>query len=78
MKTTTELQKVTFKDGKKFVPHKVLIPFIEGDGTGSDIWRATKKVLDAAVKIAFNGEREISWIEVLAGQKASFYESNLD
>ena len=70
MKTTTEAQKITFKDGKISVPNKVLIPFIEGDGTGSDIWRATKKVLEAAVKIAFNSEREISWVEVLAGQKA--------
>ena len=70
MKTTTEAQKITFKDGKISVPNKVLLPFIEGDGTGPDIWRATKKVLDAAVKIAFNGEKEISWIEVLAGQKA--------
>ena len=70
MKTTTEAQKISFKDGKISVPNKVIIPFIEGDGTGSDIWRATKKVLDAAVKIAFNGEKEISWAEVLAGQKA--------
>ncbi len=70
METTTEAQKITFKDGKIVVPNKVLIPFIEGDGTGSDIWRATKKVLDAAVKIAFKGERGISWVEVLAGQKA--------
>lgn len=70
METTTKAQKITYKDGKIFVPNKVLIPFIEGDGTGPDIWRATKKVLDAAVKIAFKGEREISWTEVLAGQKA--------
>lgn len=70
MKTTTEAQKVTHKDGKMIVPNKVLIPFIEGDGTGPDIWRATKNVVDAAVKIAFNGEKEISWVEVLAGQKA--------
>src|SRR3989338_2504187 len=70
METTTQAQKITFKDGKISVPNKVLIPFIEGDGTGSDIWRATKKVLEAAIKIAFNGEREILWTEVLAGQKA--------
>lgn len=70
METTTQAQKTTFKDGKIFVPNKVLIPFIEGDGTGPDIWRATKKVLDAAIRIAFNGEKEISWTEVLAGKKA--------
>lgn len=70
METTAQAQKITFKDSKISVPNKVLIPFIEGDGTGPDIWRATKKVLEAAIKIAFNGEREISWIEVLAGQKA--------
>ena len=70
MNTTTEAQKVTYKDGKIFVPNKVSIPFIEGDGTGPDIWRATKKVLEAAVKIAFKGEKEISWVEVLAGEKA--------
>ncbi len=70
MKTTTEAQKIIHKDGKMIVPNKVLIPFIEGDGTGPDIWHATKNVVDAAVKIAFNGEKEISWVEVLAGQKA--------
>ncbi len=68
--TNTESGKILFRDGKISVPDKVLIPFIEGDGTGPDIWKATKKVLEAAVKIAFNGEREILWTEVLAGQKA--------
>ena len=52
------------------VPADPIIPFIEGDGTGPDIWRATRIVLDAAVKKAYNGEREIEWTEVLAGEKA--------
>ncbi len=70
IKNKTDALKVTFKDRKIIVPNKVAIPFIEGDGTGPDIWKATKKVLDAALKKAYKGEKEISWIEVLAGQKA--------
>ncbi|QYK53307.1 MAG: isocitrate dehydrogenase (NADP(+)) [Fimbriimonadaceae bacterium] len=52
------------------VPNDPIIPFIEGDGTGPDIWRASKRVLDAAVEKAYGGERKIEWTEVLAGQKA--------
>ncbi len=52
------------------VPNDPIIPFIEGDGTGPDIWRASKQVLDAAVEKAYGGERKIEWTEVLAGQKA--------
>jgi len=52
------------------VPDKPIIPFIEGDGTGPDIWRATKRVLDAAVEKAYGGQRRIAWVEVLAGEKA--------
>ena len=52
------------------VPDRPIIPFIEGDGTGPDIWRAAVRVLDAAVKIAYDGQRKIAWMEVLAGQKA--------
>ncbi|MHC4064302.1 MAG: NADP-dependent isocitrate dehydrogenase [Planctomycetota bacterium] len=52
------------------VPDEPIIPFIEGDGTGPDIWRATVRVLDAAVKKAFGGRRKIAWFEVFAGQKA--------
>ncbi|MBI2996624.1 MAG: isocitrate dehydrogenase (NADP(+)) [Candidatus Melainabacteria bacterium] len=65
-----DTQKISFKGGKIIVPPKVAIPFIEGDGTGPDIWKATKRVLEASVKIAYKGEKEISWVEVLAGQKA--------
>ncbi len=66
----TEASKITFKDGKMIVPNKVAIPFIEGDGTGPDIWKATKKVLEAAIKKTYKNEKEILWVEVLAGQKA--------
>ena len=65
-----EAEKISIKDGKIIVPNKVVIPVIEGDGTGPDITKATKKVLDAALKTAYKGEKEISWLEVLAGQKA--------
>jgi isocitrate dehydrogenase len=52
------------------VPKKPIIPFVEGDGTGPDIWRATQRVLDAAVEKAYQGARRIGWVEVLAGEKA--------
>src|SRR5687767_7774523 len=61
---------ITLKDGKLQVPEHPIIPFIEGDGTGPDIWRASKRVLDAAVEKAYKGKRKIAWMEVLAGQKA--------
>ncbi len=58
-------------DGQKIlVPDRPIIPFIEGDGTGPDIWRASKRVLDAAVEKAYGGQRQIAWVEVLAGEKA--------
>ena len=63
-------EKITFKDGKPITPNKPIIPFIEGDGTGRDIWKASKRVLDAAVAKAYNGQKEIAWFEVLAGDKA--------
>lgn len=52
------------------VPNNPIIPFVEGDGTGPDIWRASVRVFDAAVQKAYNGERKIAWMEVLAGEKA--------
>ena len=55
----------------QFVINKPIIPFIEGDGTGPDIWNASKIVLDAAVEKAYNGERKISWLEVYAGDKSN-------
>src|SRR6476646_7466769 len=58
------------KDGKLVVPDHPTIPFIEGDGTGPDIWRASVRVFDAAVERAYGGRRKIAWLEVLAGEKA--------
>ena len=57
-------------DGRLNVPNDPVIPFIEGDGTGPDIWAASKRVFDEAVKLAYGGAREIKWLEVLAGEKA--------
>ena len=63
-------QAITLRDGRLQVPDRPIIPFIEGDGTGPDIWRASVRVLDAAVARAYGGKRAIVWKEVLAGQKA--------
>jgi isocitrate dehydrogenase len=62
--------RVTIQDGKLQVPDRPIIPFIEGDGTGPDIWRASVRVLDAAVAKAYGGRRKIAWMEVYAGEKA--------
>jgi isocitrate dehydrogenase len=62
--------KVTIKNGKLKVPNDPIIPFIEGDGTGRDIWKASVRVFDAAVEKAFKGKKQIVWKEVLAGEKA--------
>jgi isocitrate dehydrogenase len=59
------------KDGQLVVPDDPIIPFIEGDGTGPDIWRASARVFDAAVKNAFGGRRRLAWFEVPAGEKAN-------
>lgn len=66
----TQAQKITIKDGNLNVPNEPIIPFIEGDGTGPDIWASASKVLDAAVEKAYNGDKKIEWKEVLAGEKA--------
>lgn len=63
-------EKITVKNGVLNVPNNPIVPFIEGDGTGPDIWRASYRVLDAAVEKAYKGERKIVWKEVLAGEKA--------
>ncbi len=63
-------QKISIKDGKLTVPDAPVIPFIEGDGTGIDIWPAAKLVLDSAVSKAYQGKKKIQWKEVLAGEKA--------
>src|SRR5262249_23127180 len=61
---------ITLRDGKLVVPPDPIIPFIEGDGTGRDIWKASVRVFDAAVQKCYGGERKIVWKEVLAGEKA--------
>ncbi|AIQ73454.1 MULTISPECIES: NADP-dependent isocitrate dehydrogenase [Paenibacillus] len=66
----TEGEQITIKDGKLQVPNHPIIPFIEGDGTGRDIWKASKRVLDAAVTKAYGGTKQIAWYEVFAGEKA--------
>jgi isocitrate dehydrogenase len=67
----TEGEAVTINDGVLNVPNNPIIPFIEGDGIGPDIWAAAVRVFDAAVKKAYNGDRKISWFEVYAGEKAN-------
>ena len=62
--------KITIHDGKLTVPDNPIIPFIEGDGTGPDIWRASVRVMDAAVQKAYGGKRKIHWMEVYAGEKS--------
>ncbi|MBD2844671.1 NADP-dependent isocitrate dehydrogenase [Paenibacillus sp. IB182496] len=66
----TEGEKITIDNGNLQVPDQPIIPFIEGDGTGRDIWRASKRVLDAAVEKAYSGQKKIAWYEVFAGEKA--------
>lgn len=63
-------EKITLINGKLNVPDNPVIPFIEGDGTGPDIWNASVRVMDAAVEKAYSGKRKIAWREVLAGEKA--------
>lgn len=64
-------EKISFQDGTLQVPNHPIVPFIEGDGTGRDIWRASQRVFDAAVEGAYGGRRKIAWMEVYAGEKAS-------
>jgi isocitrate dehydrogenase len=63
-------EKIVVQHGKLQVPDNPVIPFIEGDGTGPDIWRAAVRVLDAAVAVAYQGRKKISWCELFAGEKA--------
>ncbi len=67
----TEGEKITIKDEKLNVPDNPIIPFIEGDGTGPDIWRAARMVFDAAVEKAYGGKRKVVWFEIYAGEKAN-------
>jgi isocitrate dehydrogenase len=68
--SVTQAESIVVRDGRLNVPDHPVIPFIEGDGTGPDIWRASVRVLDAAVAKAYGGKRRLGWLEVLAGQKA--------
>src|ERR1700759_3132366 len=61
--------KITLKNSKLNVPDNPIIPFIEGDGTGPDIWRASQYVFDHAVQKTYGGKRKIAWMEVFAGEK---------
>ncbi|MDF2684153.1 MAG: NADP-dependent isocitrate dehydrogenase, partial [Brevibacillus sp.] len=63
-------EKIQVDNGKLVVPNNPIIPFIEGDGTGPDIWKASVRVLDAAVEKAYKGEKKIAWFEVFAGEKS--------
>src|SRR5579872_5330110 len=62
--------RIDYQAGALKVPTNPIIPFIEGDGTGPDIWRASVRVFDAAVEKAYGSERKIAWMEVYAGEKA--------
>jgi isocitrate dehydrogenase len=64
-------EKITISGGKLTVPNQPIVPFIEGDGTGRDIWRASVRVFDAAVHKAYGAKRKIQWMEVFAGEKAN-------
>ena len=65
-----EGQRIEINDGRLSVPNQPIVPFIEGDGTGPDIWRASQRIFDAAVSAAYSGQRKIVWFEVFAGEKA--------
>jgi len=69
IKVPTDGAKITLTNGKLNVPDKPIIPFIEGDGTGPDIWRASQYVFDHAVEKVYGGKRKIAWMEVFAGEK---------
>src|ERR1700730_12656219 len=62
--------RIAYQDGKVRVPNNPIIPFIEGDGTGRDIWKASVRVFDGAVQRAYNGKRRVAWYEIFAGEKA--------
>ena len=66
----TDGEAIAMRDGTLHVPDRPILPFIEGDGTGPDIWAASRRVLDAAVEKAYGSERQIEWFEVYAGEKA--------
>jgi len=62
--------RISYSNGAYQVPDNPIVPFIEGDGTGRDIWKASVRVFDAAVEKAYKGKRRIAWFEIFAGEKA--------
>jgi len=70
VKVPNGVEKITIRNGKLNVPERPIIPFVEGDGTGRDIWQASQRVFEAAVAKAYRGRRKIQWMEVYAGEKA--------
>src|SRR3979490_1078402 len=70
LKPPTSGTPISRKNGQLVVPDDPIIPFIEGDGTGPDIWRASVRVFDASVQKAYGGKRRLAWFEILAGEKA--------
>ncbi len=70
LKAPTQGERITISNGKLTVPKNPIVPFIEGDGTGPDIWKSSQAVFDAAVQKAYKGDRKIEWLEVYAGQKS--------
>src|SRR5918998_6135278 len=71
VKVPAEGTAIKRQNGRLAVPDQPIVPFIEGDGTGPDIWRASVRVMDAAVQKAYGGKRKIHWMEVYAGQKSN-------
>ncbi len=65
-----EGRQISYRDGELVVPHTPVIPFIEGDGIGPDIWNATKEVLDSSVEKAYSGQRRIEWVQIYAAEKS--------
>src|SRR5512135_646783 len=63
-------EKVSIVGGKLSVPDHPILPFVEGDGTGRDIWRASRRVFEAAISLAYGDKRKVEWMEVFAGEKA--------
>ena len=63
-------KRIGYANGTYDVPDHPIVPFIEGDGTGRDIWKASLRVFDAAVERAYKGKRSVAWYEVFAGEKA--------
>ena len=66
----SEGKAIEYAGGKFVIPDRPIIPYIEGDGTGRDIWKASQRVFDAAVELVYGGKRKIAWFEVFAGEKA--------